>query len=119
MDDDRLSEGDTTKVLSESLDDGVPLILTQLLKLSEDTKRDPEQVLSVVLLLMLELSMDSEKTNEIEVDTLTEFALSAGELEETVGGVVSGAMVLNPVAVMKVFSNPLPARSLAEVPTKI
>ena len=64
-------------------------IWTQLLKLSEDTCNDPEQVVSEVLVVTLSTVIDSEKVTEILSLTETELWLSVGEVEETVGAFVS------------------------------
>ena len=64
-------------------------IWTQLLKLSEDTWNDPEQLEFEVLVVSEVLSIDSEKVTEIFSITETELWLSVGDVEETVGAVVS------------------------------
>ena len=60
----------------------------QLLKLSEDTCNDPEQVVFKVLVVTEILSIDSEKVTEILSLTETELWLSLGDVEITEGGVV-------------------------------
>ena len=75
-------------------------IWTQLLKLSEDTCNDPEQVVSEVLVVTLSTVIDSEKVTEIFSITETELWLSVGEVEETVGAVVSTTKVFTLNAVL-------------------
>ena len=64
-------------------------IWTQLLKLSGDNWNDPEQLVFEVLLVTEVLFIDSEKVTEIFSLTETELWLSAGDVEATVGAVVS------------------------------
>ena len=64
-------------------------ICTQVLKLSDEICIVPEQVVSEVLVLNVELSIGSEKVTEmLEVED-TDVVVSAGETDDTVGAVVS------------------------------
>ena len=69
--------------------DGDEAIWTQLLKLSEDNWSDPEQLVFEVLVVTEAALIDSEKVIEIFSVIAIELSLSAGEVESTVGGVVS------------------------------
>jgi len=77
------------KVLLELEADGDEDIWTQELKLSEDTRRVPEQEVLSVLVVTEVLSIVSEKVTEMLSLTDTELWLSVGEIEEIVGAVVS------------------------------
>ena len=59
------------------------------LKLFDDNCIDPEQVVLEVFAVTEELSIDSEKVTEIVVPIETDDAESDGEVELTVGEVVS------------------------------
>ena len=85
----RLDDGVTVKVLSELDADGDEDTWTQLLKLSEETWKVPEQSVSELLTVMLLVSITSEKITLIELAGLIMVAPSEGEVEETVGAVVS------------------------------
>jgi len=83
----RLDEGVTVKVLLELEAEGEEDIWTQELKLSEDTRRVPEQVVFAVVVVRVVVSIVSEKVTEtVEVTVVSE---SDGEVDETVGAVVS------------------------------
>ena len=69
--------------------DGDEAILMQLLKLSEDNWRDPEQLVFEVLVVIEAVRIASEKVTEIFSLIEIELWLSVGEVEETVGAVVS------------------------------
>jgi hypothetical protein len=69
--------------------DGDEAILMQLLKLSEDNWSDPEQLVFEVLVVIEAVPIDSEKVTEIFLVIAIELWLSVGEVEETVGAVVS------------------------------
>jgi len=69
--------------------DGDEAIWTQLLKLSEDNWSDLEQLVFEVLVVTEAALIDSEKVIEIFSVIAIELSLSAGEVESTVGGVVS------------------------------
>jgi len=91
---DRLDEGVTVKVLLELETVGAADIRTQELKLSEETCRVPEQEVFAVLVVVEVLSIASEKVTETVEPTEMEVAELAGEIEETVGAVVSKVKVL-------------------------
>ena len=69
--------------------DGDEAILMQLLKLSEDNWSDPEQLVFEVLVVIEAVPIASEKVTEIFSLIEIELWLSVGEVEETVGAVVS------------------------------
>ena len=64
-------------------------ICTQVLKLSEDTRKFPVQEVSEVLVVIDVLSIISEKVTEMDELTDTDVVVSAGETDDTVGAVVS------------------------------
>ena len=68
--------------------DGDADICTHVLKLSEETCREPEHVVLEVLVVTVVVSMASEKVTDVVV-VRPAVAESAGEFEETVGAVVS------------------------------
>ena len=90
----RLADGSTVKVLPELELEGDELIWTQVLKLSEDTLKVPEQVVLSVLVVTEVLSIASENVTEMLSLSETPLWLSVGEIEETVGAVVSITMAL-------------------------
>ena len=59
----------------------------QVPKLLEDTCKAPEQLVPEVLLVMLSIS--SENVTVIELEREVKLSKSAGDVEETVGAVVS------------------------------
>ena len=72
--------------LSELVEDDICM---QVLKLSDEICIVPEQVVSEVLVLNVELSIGSEKVTEmLEVED-TDVVVFAGETDDTVGAVVS------------------------------
>ena len=72
--------------LSELVEDDICM---QVLKLSVETWMVPEQVVSEVFVLNVELSIGSEKVTEmLEVED-TDVVVSTGETDATVGAVVS------------------------------
>ena len=73
----RLSEGSTVNVLSELELEGDEDIWIQLLKLSEDNWKDPEQVVLSVLVFTVVVSIDSE--NVIDIDVLSEIEVSISD----------------------------------------
>ena len=77
------------KVLLELDTEGTDFICTQVLKLSDDTCIVPEQDVFTVLVVTEVLSIDSEKVTDTLSVTKTPLWLSVGEIEETVGAVVS------------------------------
>jgi len=88
VDDERVDEGVTEKVLFELEADEFEDICTHVLKLSEETCRDPEHEVFEVFVVIVDLSIASEKVT----DTVTfrpDEELSAGLVETTVGAVVS------------------------------
>ncbi len=93
MEYERLSEGLTVNVLSELELEGDEDICTQLLKLSEDNCNEPEQVVFEVLVVTEVVSIASEKLTEMLSLIETPLWLSNGEIEETVGAVVSTVAV--------------------------
>ena len=80
--------------------DGDEAIWTQLLKLSEDNWSDPEQLVFEVLVVTEAVPIDSEKVTEIFLLIEIELSLSVGEVEETVGAVVSTTKVFTVNAVL-------------------
>ena len=72
-------------------------IRTQVLKLSEETCRVPEQDVPDEFVVTEVVSIDSEKVTEIDEVIKTDVAESAGEEEETVGAVVSVVVVVSSV----------------------
>ena len=64
------------------------------LKLFEDNCIDPEQVVLEVFAVTEELSIDSEKVTEMVEPIETDDAESYGEVELTVGAVVSSVVVV-------------------------
>ena len=98
MFDDKLEDGVTVKVLFELEIVGCEDIFTHVLKLSDETCREPEHVVFEVLVVIVVVSIASLKVTVREVFGATEEAESAGEDEETVGAVVSGVLeVVKPV----------------------
>ena len=94
----RLDDGVTVNVLFEFDIDGNADICTHVLKLSEETCIDPEHVVLEVLVVTVVASIASLKVITIVEFTETEVSESAGEVEETVGAVVSGVLeVVKPV----------------------
>ena len=85
---DKLEEGVTVNVLFE-LDTVTEDICTQVLKLSEETWSVPEQEVFAVFVVIVELSISSEKVTEMDESLSASVSESAGEVEETVGAVVS------------------------------
>ena len=76
----------------------------QLLKLSEDNWSDPEQLVFEVLVVIEALPIDSEKVTEIFVVIAIELWLSVGEVEETVGAVVSIVKEVTDSALLGLFA---------------
>ena len=64
-------------------------ICTQVLKLSADTWKVPVHEVFEVLVVIDVLSIFSEKVSEMAESAITDVSESAGEVEETVGGVLS------------------------------
>ena len=93
VEEDKLDEGVTVKVLFELEIDGVDDICTHELKLSEETCKDPEHVVLEVFIVTVVVSIASLKVTAIVELTETEVVASAGEDEETVGAEVSVVFV--------------------------
>ena len=85
----RLSDGSRVNVLFELEMDGDEVITTQLLKLSEDNANEPEQDVFEVLVVTEVVSIASENVTEMLSLIETPLWLSVGEIDETVGAVVS------------------------------
>ena len=88
--------------------DGDADICTHVLKLSEETCREPEHVVFEVLVVIVVVSIASENVTVMLSVIDTELWLSAVvETEDTVGDVVSVVVVLSvvPVAVYSSFSS--------------
>ena len=86
---DKLEEGVTVKVLLSLEAIGEEDICTQVLKLSEDTWKVPVHEVFEVLVVIDVLSIISEKVTEMDELTDIDVSESAGEVDETVGAVVS------------------------------
>ena len=86
---DRLSVGSTVNILVELVTEGDEDIWTQELKLFEETCRVPEQLVSDVLVVTEALSISSEKVTEMDEAKDTNVSELAGEVDDTVGAVVS------------------------------
>ena len=86
---DKLEEGVTVNVLYELDTVGEEDICTQVLKVSEETWTVPEQLVSEVLVVTDVLSIILENVSEMDEESETAVSESAGEVEETVGTVVS------------------------------
>jgi len=94
---DKLEDGVTVKVLFELDIDGEEDICTHVPKLSEETCSDPEHVVLEVLVVTVVVSIASLKVTSMVEFVATEVSESEGEVEETVGAVVSGVLdVMNP-----------------------
>ena len=86
---DKFEAGIIENVLFEFDADGVDAIWIQVLKLSDETCRVPEQDVFDVLVVMVLVSISSEKVTAMIALMEVEVAPSSGEVEETVGAVVS------------------------------
>ena len=92
-----MDDGEIVNVLVELETDGEVDIWIQVLKLSEDTWIEPEHDEFDELDVTELESIVSEKVTEIEEHTEIEVSLLDGDIDETVGGVVSGWIpVVNP-----------------------
>ena len=89
-------------VLSEL--DGDEAICIQLLKLSEDNWNDPEQLVFEVLVVTEAALIDSEKVMEILSVIAIDLSLSAGEVEDKVGAVVSIVKEVTDSALLGLFA---------------
>ena len=85
----RLSSGVTVNVLSLLEAEGAEDILIQVVKLSEDSLKLPEQVVLSVLVVIVLVDIDSLNVTATVVETTTLVVLSSGLTESTVGAVVS------------------------------
>ena len=106
------------KVLSELEADGAADIWIQVVKLSEESRKLPEQVvLSVfVVIVLVDIASLNVTVTVVEKDTSVE--LSVGEIEETVGAVRS-AEVVKPLDVSYRLLKVLPAVSFTPVVTLV
>ena len=89
-------------VLSEL--DGDDVICIQLLKLSEDNWNDPEHLVFEVLVVTEAALIDSEKVMEILSVIAIDLSLSAGEVEDKVGAVVSIVKEVTDSALLGLFA---------------
>ncbi len=84
-----LAEGVTINVLLELDTVGEEDICTQELKLFEETCKIPVQDVPDEFVVKDVVSIDSEKVTEIDEETETDVSEFEGEIEETVGAVLS------------------------------
>ena len=107
-------------VLLELDTEGEEFIWIHELKLSDETWNDPEQEVFDEFMVTDVASIDSENITAMVEDNETEVSLSDGEVEETEGGVVSGAIpVVNPEEVVHWELKLFPELSLTPVATRI
>ena len=85
----KVNDGSRLNVMLSELSRYDEDIWKQLLKLSEDNWSVPEQLEFEVFAVTVVLSIDSEKVTDILSLTPTELWLSEGDVEDTVGAVVS------------------------------
>ena len=102
---DKFEEGVILNVLLELETLGEELIWTQVLKLSEETWKVPEQLVSEVFVVTEVVSIVSEKVTEIVEVTTTDVSESDGEVDETVGAVVSVVVVVLSVVPVAEYSS--------------
>ena len=81
--------------------DGDEDIFTQVLKLSDDNCNDPEQVVFEVLVVTEVVSIASEKVTKMLSLIETPLWFSVGEIDETVGAVVSVVVVFSSFSVQE------------------
>ena len=86
--------GVTVKVLSELELVGEEDIIIQVVKPSDETWNVPKHIVSKVLVVTELVSIVSEKVTETFDVIETEVTPSEGELDDTVGGVVSVVVVV-------------------------
>ena len=79
----------TVNVLSLLEAEGAEDILIQVVKLSEESRKLPEQVVLSVLVVIVLVDIDSLNVTATVVETATLVELSSGLTESTVGAVVS------------------------------
>jgi hypothetical protein len=89
----RLSSGVTLNVLSLLEAEGTADILMQVVKLSEDSRKLPEQVVLSVFVVIVLVDIVSLNVTATVVEKDTSVELSVGEIEEIVGAVVSENVV--------------------------
>ena len=107
-------------VLLELETDGEEFIWTQELKLSDETWNVPEQDVFDEFVVTNVVSIDSENITEMVEVTETEVSLFEGDVDETVGEVVSDwSPVLNPSNVVLWLSIGFPEVSFTPVVTRI
>ena len=107
-------------VLFELETEGEEFIWTQVLKLSDETWSEPVQDVFDEFMVTDVASIDSENITAMVEVTETEVSLSDGEVEETVGDVVSGAIpVVNPEEVVHWELKLFPELSLTPVVRRI
>lgn len=95
--------GVTVKVLLSLDIEGLEDIWIQELKLSDETWNVPLQELFEVFVVIEEVSIDSENVTEMDVLIETEVSPLVGEVDETVGGVLS-VEVVEELSVLEVGS---------------
>ena len=95
--------GVTVKVLLSLDIEGLEDIWRQELKLSDETWIVPLQELFEVFVVIEEVSIDSENVTEMDVLIETEVSPLIGEVDETVGGVLS-VEVVEELSVLEVGS---------------
>ena len=107
-------------VLFELETDGDEFIWIHELKLSDETWNVPEQDVFDEFVVTNVVSIVSENTTDMVEVTETEVSLFEGDVDETVGGVVSGSIpVVNPEDVVHWELKLLPELSLTPVVTRI
>ena len=107
-------------VLLELDTEGEEFIWTHELKLSDETWNVPEQDVFDEFVVTNVVSIDSENTTEMEELTETEVSELVGEVDETVGAVVSGSSpVVNPEDVVHWELKAFPELSCTPVVTRI
>ena len=120
VDTDKLSDDVTVNVLLLLETEGDEDIWIQVLKLSDETWKVPEQDVFDEFVVTDVASIDSENITEMVEVTETEVSLSEGDVDETVGVVVSGAIpVVNPEEVVHWELKLFPELSLTFVVTRI
>jgi len=85
------------KVLSELEADGAADIWIQVVKLSEESRKLPEQVVLSVFVVIVLVDITSLNVTATAVETETSVELSVGETEVTVGAVVSVELTIKEV----------------------
>ena len=100
----------TVNVLSLFEAEGAADIFMQVVKLSEESRKLPEQVVLSVLVVIVLVDIDSLNVTATVVETATLVELSSGLTEATVGAVVSDEVEeeLSVEVVVLSVSEPLP-----------